>query len=246
MDLNADVAEGATSDFELLPFVTSVNIACGFHAGDPLLMETTVHAAVAAGVSLGAHPGYDDRTGFGRRDQDVEPERLEADLLYQIGALLSFARAHGATLTHVKPHGALYHRADRDAAVAEVVCRAVARAGSGLVLVGPCGAGLLRAAAAAHHLPFAAEAFADRRYDSTGRLLSRLRRDALIADPRAAAEQAVQIAVSRTATAVDGSEVDLRADTLCLHGDTPGATAIARAVRDALHGAGVPLAPLGG
>jgi len=236
MDLNADVGEGfgpyaMGTDEALLPFVTSVNIACAFHAGDPIIMERTVRAAVAAGVAIGAHPGYPDRRGFGRREMDLPPDEIEADVLYQVGALAAFVRAHGATLSHVKPHGALYHRAAREPETAAAVARAVSRAGVS-ILVGPLGGEVLAQAAAAHQLRFASEAFADRRYDATGGLVSRDGPDAVLLLPAAAAAQAVEIGRDR------------RPDTLCLHGDTRGAATIARAVREALIAAGITIAPL--
>jgi UPF0271 protein len=236
MDLNADVGEGfgpyaMGTDEALLPFVTSVNIACAFHAGDPIIMERTVRAAVAAGVAIGAHPGYPDRRGFGRREMDLPPEEIEADVLYQVGALMAFVRAHGGTLSHVKPHGALYHRASRDAETAEAVARGVARAGVS-ILVGPMGSVAMPKAAEAHNLRFASEAFADRRYDAGGELVRRDDSEAVLLLPVAAAAQAVEIGRDR------------KPDTLCLHGDTRGAATIARAVREALTAAGIVVAPL--
>jgi UPF0271 protein len=208
-------------------------------------MDRTVKRAVAAGLAVGAHPGYHDREGQGRRAIDVEPAVLEAEVLYQLGALDAFVRAQGGALTHVKPHGALYHRAATHAGTAEALCRAVRRAGAQLGVVGPYGGRALRRAADAQGLRHVEEAFADRRYDGEGDLLPRAHPQALITDPDAAAEQALRIATEGCAVAVDGREISLRAATLCLHGDTPGAPVIARAVRVALHGAGLVLAPLG-
>jgi len=249
LDLNADVGEGfgrwgGSVDAELLAVVTSVNIACGFHAGDPRIMDRTVAAAVRAGVALGAHPGYFDLRGFGRREMVADPGEVENDVLYQVGALAAFARSHDAALTHVKPHGALYNQAARDPALAGAVARGVRRAGTGLTLVGLATSLPLRRAAEDEGLRFAAEAFADRAYERDGSLRSRRLPDAILEDPKAAAEQAVRIARDGIVVASDGSEVALVADTLCLHGDTPGAVAIARAVRSALEAAGITLAPL--
>jgi UPF0271 protein len=195
-------------------------------------------------VAVGAHPSYDDREGFGRRDLSVPAERLRADLLYQVGALDAFARAHRTRLTHVKLHGALYHRAADSPEIAEVVASALAVFGAPLVLVGPCTGEALRAAATARGLRFAAEAFADRRYDAAGRLVPRSHPRALLVDPHAAAEQAVRIATAHRVDTVEGGSLALHADTIGFHADTPGAPAIARAVRDGLEAAGVPLAPL--
>lgn len=230
IDLNADIGEGygpwpMGHDAELVRIVTSVNIACGFHAGDPVTIERTIRASLQAGVAIGAHPGYPDREGFGRRDLDMSADELEAAVLYQVAALAGMVRAAGGTLRHVKAHGALYNRAARDAAVAEPVARAVRRIGPELVLVGPPGSELLRAGAAVG-LPVAAEGFADRAYEPDGSLRSRRVPGAVHDDPATAAAQAVILAREG------------RFATLCVHGDTPGAPAIARAVRMALEAAG--------
>jgi UPF0271 protein len=248
IDLNADVGESLGpwpmgDDAALIPLVSSVNVACGFHAGDPLGIARTIGLAVAAGAAIGAHPGYPDLVGFGRRDMAIEPDELEAALVYQVGAVAALARAGGAELRHVKPHGALYNRAARDAAVAEVVARAVRRISTELVLVGLAGSVSLDAGRAAG-LTVAAEAFPDRAYEPDGRLRSRLQPDALIANPADAAERAVVMATRGEVSSIDGTVVPLHADTLCIHGDTPDAASIARAVRQALESAGVRVAPL--
>jgi len=249
IDLNADVGEsfGAWSmgsDADLLPFVSSVNVACGFHAGDPRVIDATVAAAAGAGVAVGAHPGYWDLRGFGRRELAADPAEVEADVLYQVSALQGIARSRGVALTHVKPHGALYNQAARDEALARAVARGVARAGGGLVLVGLASSQHMRLAAEAENLRFAAEAFVDRAYDADGALVSRRVAGAVITDPAAAAAQALRLACDGAVTARDGSDVRLMADTLCIHGDTPHAVAIARAVRQALAKAGVAVAAL--
>ena len=244
IDLNADVGEsfGAWTmgqDLELLPLVSSVNVACGFHAGDPVVMDRTVARAVAAGLAVGAHPGYFDLRGFGRRALAAEPEEIEQDVLYQVGALMAFARAHGSRLRHVKPHGALYNQAASDPRLARAVARGVARADAGLLLVGLASSTVMRAAAAAEGLRFVAEAFADRRYRLDGSLTSRDLTGAVLTDPAEVAAQAVAIARDGRAMAADGTPIALRADTLCLHGDNPAAIDNARAVRAALRAAGV-------
>jgi UPF0271 protein len=249
IDLNADMGEGFGAwamgqDADLLALVTSVNIACGFHAGDPSVMDRTVAAAARAGVAVGAHPGYPDLRGFGRRPMAASPEEVETDVLYQVGALLAFARAHGARLVHVKPHGALYNQAAVDEELARAVARGTARAGKDLILVGLAGSGPMRRAAEAEGLRYAAEAFADRAYESDGTLRSRRLAGAVITDPEAAAAQALSIARDGIVRAADGNTVRLQADTLCLHGDTPGAVANARAVGQALRAAGIALHPL--
>jgi 5-oxoprolinase (ATP-hydrolysing) subunit A len=244
IDLNADMGEGfgvypLGRDAELLAVVTSANVACGFHAGDPSVMDRTVALAVQARVAVGAHPGFPDLRGFGRRRVDADPAEVERDVLYQVGALQAFARAHGTRVAHVKPHGALYNQAAEDERLARAIARGVARAGRDLVLVGLASTAVMRAAAEAEGLRFAAEAFADRRYEANGTLQSRQVAGSVVTDPAAAAAQAVRIARDGTVEAVDGTEVRLRADTLCLHGDNPEAVANARAVRQALERAGI-------
>lgn len=230
IDLNADIGEGygpwpMGHDEELVGIVTSVNIACGFHAGDPLTIRRTIGLSLDAGVAIGAHPGYPDREGFGRRDLTMSGDELEAAVLYQVAALAGMVAAAGGTLRHVKAHGALYNRAAGDADVAGPVARAVSRISSDLVLVGPPGSELLLAGETAG-LAVAAEGFADRAYEPDGTLRSRRLPGALHTDPALAAAQAVALAAER------------RYATLCIHGDTPGAPAIARAVRAALEAAG--------
>jgi UPF0271 protein len=249
VDLNADVGESVGpwpmgDDERLIPLVTSVNVACGAHAGDPLTIDRTIRAAVSNGVAVGAHPGYPDLVGFGRRDLDMAPDELEASLVYQIGALAAFARAAGTALRHVKPHGALYNLAAREPAVAATVARAVGRVSADLVLVGLAGSAMLTAAADAG-LASAAEAFADRAYEADGRLRSRRLPGAVLASPEVAAAQALSIVRDGCVTSHDGQVVAVRADTICIHGDTPAAAAIAEAIRATLANAGVTIAALG-
>lgn len=248
VDLNSDVGESfgawtSGDDEALIPLVTSVNVACGFHAGDPLVIERTVALAVRSGAAIGAHPGYPDLAGFGRRELEMAPAELEAAIVYQIGAVGAFARAAGVELRHVKPHGALYNRAAVDASVAESIARAVRRVSRDLVLVGLAGSVMLEAGRAAG-LRVAAEAFADRAYEPDGRLRSRRLPEAVHASPAMAAAQAVSIVRDGRVTAHDGSSVAIRADTICLHGDTLDAAGFARAIRAALDGAGVTIAAL--
>jgi UPF0271 protein len=244
IDLNADVGEGfgawsMGAGEALFEYVTSANVACGFHAGDPSVIDRTVASAVRAGVAVGAHPGYCDLRGFGRREMQVPAADVEADVVYQVGALFAFAHAHGAPLTHVKPHGALYNQAADDGELAQAIARGVARVDRALVLVGLAGSLAMREAAAAAGLRFAAEAFVDRAYDARGRLVPRSRPGAVIGDPAAAAAAALRLARDRTVVAIDGRELAVEADTLCLHGDNPRALDVARAVREALQGAGL-------
>ena len=227
------------ADEAVLVYVTSANVACGFHGGDPSVIDRTVARAVRAGVAVGAHPSHFDLRGFGRREIAADPAEVEADVVYQVGAVAAFARAHGAHLTHVKPHGALYSQAARDEALARAVARGVARVSRDLVLVGLAGSAPMRRAAEAEGLRFAAEAFADRAYDADGRLVPRARPGALITDPASAAAKAVHIVCAGAVVSVDGTPVPMTVDTLCLHGDNPHALEIARAVREALEAAGV-------
>jgi UPF0271 protein len=250
IDLNADVGESygpwvIGQDAALVPLVSSVNVACGAHAGDPLVMAQTVALAKRHGVGLGAHPGYPDRDGFGRRELAMTPDELRASLLFQLGALAAFARDAGVKLRHVKPHGALYNRCVRDEALAATVAQTVCDFDARLVLVGLAGSVLLEAGRA-RGLPVAAEAFADRAYEPDGSLRSRRLPDAVIHTAEAAAEQALSIVTLGRVVAHDGTTVELRADTICIHGDTPNAADYARQVRTALQQAGARIAPLRG
>jgi 5-oxoprolinase (ATP-hydrolysing) subunit A len=250
VDLNADVGESLGpwpmgDDEALIPLVTSVNVACGAHAGDPLTIERTVRLAAAHGVAVGAHPGYPDLVGFGRRDLDMAPAELEASIVYQVGAVAAFASEAGVPLRHVKPHGALYNAAARDPHLAGTVARSVARVSPSLVLVGLAGSALV-AAGREVGLRTAEEGFADRAYEADGSLRSRRLDGAVHADPRVVAQQAVSIVRDGRVTTLDGASVAVRADTICVHGDSPGATRFARAIREAMAAAGITVAPLEG
>ena len=244
IDLNCDMGESfgryrIGADEEIMGYVTSANIACGFHAGDPLVMARTVELAVAHGVGIGAHPGYLDLRGFGRRRIEQPPEEIEADLIYQIGALEAFARTRGTRVSHVKAHGALYNASEVDAKVATAIARAVRRYNRDLVLVCLATSRTAIEAAKAEGLRVAREAFADRAYNPDGTLRSRREPGSLITDPAVAAERSVRMVRDGVIVAHDGTEVAVRADTLCIHGDEPTAPAVARAVRMALAQAGI-------
>ncbi len=246
MDLNADMGESfgrwtLGDDVGLLGVVTSANIACGFHAGDPATLVTTCRGAVEHGVSIGAQVGYGDLAGFGRRFIDVEPEALYADVLYQIGALDGIARAVGGAVAYVKPHGALYNAVVHHDEQAAAVVAAVADHPSSLPLLGLPGSVLL-ATAERQGLRVVGEAFADRAYTPAGALVSRREPGALLDDPVRVAERVVRLVTEKRITAVDGSEIELEAESVCVHGDSPGAVAMATAVRRALRSAGVRLA----
>ena len=248
IDLNCDMGESfgryrLGTDAEIMPFVSSANIACGLHASDPLVMEQTVRLATEQSVGIGAHPGFPDLQGFGRRSMQLTAEEAEAFVLYQIGALAGFVQAAGAELVHVKPHGALYNQAAKDRTLAEAVARGVARFSRRLILVGLANSALIEAGRQAG-LPVAQEAFADRAYEADGSLRSRLLPGAVLHDPAQAAEQAVRIARDGTVRAYTGEEVRVQADTLCLHGDTPTALTIAQAIGEGLAEAGVAVVSL--
>ena len=243
IDLNADVGESLGpwpmgDDAGLIPLVTSVNVACGSHAGDPSTIRRTVRLALDAGAAIGAHPGYPDLVGFGRRALAMAPDDLAASVLFQVAAVAGIARAEGGRLRHVKPHGTMYHHLAVDRAAAAACAQVLARLDPTLRVVAPPGSALLEAAAR-HGLATLVEGFADRVYEPDGRLRSRDLPGALHDDPALAAAQAVSIARDRTVTAADGTIVAIAAATLCLHGDTPGAVAVARAVRAALAAAGI-------
>jgi UPF0271 protein len=245
IDLNADLGEGygiwrLGDDEALLDVVTSANVACGFHAGDPLTIRRTCEAAVARGVRIGAQVSYRDLAGFGRREMEVDPEELRAEVLYQLAAVDGVARAVGGRVSYVKPHGALYNRICRDPEQAEAVAAAVADYDRSLPVLTLPGSAVC-GAAARHGLATVAEAFADRAYTPAGTLVPRRSPGAVIHDPDAVAARAVRMATSRTVAAADGSEVPVDARSICVHGDTPGAVRLARAVRDGLVGAGVAL-----
>ncbi|PPJ33676.1 LamB/YcsF family protein [Nocardia nova] len=243
IDLNSDLGEGfgaytMSDDAALLDVVTSANIACGFHGGDPVIMRRTCDLAVAHGVRIGAHISYRDLAGFGRREMAVSPAELTAESIYQIGALDGFARAAGDRVRYVKPHGALYHSAASDPAAAEAVVAALL-AFDELSLLGPADSELARAAEAAG-IPFHAEGFADRAYTPEGRLVPRGRAGAVLA-VEAALGQAVSIAVDGHARTVAGEPVRVEVRSLCVHGDSPDAVRMARSIRESLLDKGVEL-----
>jgi len=247
IDLNADLGEGfgiwrLTEDEALLDVVTSANVACGFHAGDPATMRRVCDLAVERGVAIGAQVGYRDLAGFGRRRIDVAPGELAAEVMYQVGALDAFARAAGSRVRYVKPHGALYNTAADDPVQAAAVASAVAAVDASLPLLGLPGSALATAAAQAD-LPFVAEGFADRAYTSTGRLVPRTEPGAVHGDPAAAVAQAASIARRQQVTALDGTPVDVPAASICVHGDTSGAVLLAREIRRILEDVGITVAP---
>jgi UPF0271 protein len=245
-DLNSDLGEGfgvwqLGDDLALLSVVTSANVACGFHAGDPTIMRRVCAEAVAKEVSIGAHVGYRDLAGFGRRAMDIEADRLADDVLYQLAALDGIARAEGGRVRYVKPHGALYNRTVADQAQAAAVVAAVSAYDPSLPVLGLPGSQLLRQAAEVG-LTAVGEAFADRGYQADGSLAKRDSPGALVTDPAEVARRCVAMATTGQVTAVDGAPVPVPARSLCVHSDTPGAVQLARQVRGALQDAGIHLA----
>ncbi len=248
IDINSDVGESygpykLGNDEELIPLITSANIACGFHAGDPGTIRRTLELAADHKIAVGAHPGYPDRLHFGRLPLPYTPSEVVDFVLYQIGALQIMAEIAGLTLQHVKLHGALYHVAAEDRRLAEALLDALVRLRHPLVIVGPPGS-VLQKESEDRGLDFAAEGFADRIYTDEGKLVSRERPNSMLTDPNAAAQQAVQIVKERTATSLSGKKIDLKVHTICVHGDTPGAVRIARAVREKLEQSKIAIEPL--
>jgi UPF0271 protein len=238
IDLNCDMGEGAGEDEGIVPLVSSINVACGFHAGDPATIRATIRLAARHGVAVGAHPSYPDRAGFGRAPMVRSPGDVRDDVVYQVAAVRAFCAAEGVPLVHVKPHGALYNTAAQDPALATAICEAIRQVDAGLVVVCLAGspmAGVIRSLG----LRCAEEAFADRGYTPEGTLVPRGMPGALVEDPAAVAERVAAMARDRRVTSVAGTSVSVAADTICLHGDTPGAALLAAAIRARLARDGV-------
>jgi UPF0271 protein len=248
IDLNSDLGESfgpwrMGQDEALMPSITSANIACGFHAGDPTVMRRTIELARQHGVAVGAHPGFPDLAGFGRRDMHLSPDEVEDLVLYQVAAMAGVAAAAGVRLQHVKAHGALYNMAARDAGLASAIARAVAALDKSLILMGLPNSPLLAEGERAG-LRVAAEIFADRTYEADGSLTPRRVTGSVIHDPDQVVARAVAMVTKQQVTASNGAVIPLTARTLCLHGDTPGAADLARRVRAGLESAGVRVAAL--
>jgi UPF0271 protein len=249
IDINADVGEsfGAYTighDAALMTSITSASIAAGFHAGDPSVLRQTIRLAKSHGVAIGAHPGFPDLVGFGRREMHVTPADAEDFVLYQIAAVAGVAAAEGVKLQHVKPHGALFNMAARSPTLAAAIAKAVASFDPALILFGLAGSEILSAGRDAG-LRVASEVFADRAYEPDGSLRSRIKPGAVIHGAAAVAARAVRMIKERTVEAVDGTVVPLEADTICVHGDTPGADELAAQLRAGLDAAGVVVKSIG-
>lgn len=248
IDLNSDLGESfgpwpMGQDAALMDSISSANVACGFHAGDPGTMRATIAMAREKGVAIGAHPGFPDLVGFGRREMKASPAEVQDFVLYQVAAIAGMAAAQGTTLQHVKAHGALYNMACRDRALADSIAKAVASLDRSLILFGLPDSELLRAGEAAG-LRVAAEVFADRAYEPDGALTPRSRPGSVIHDTATVVARAIRMVRNKEVVAVDGSVIKLQADTICLHGDTPGAADHARAVRRGLEDAGIEIRSL--
>lgn len=249
IDLNSDIGESfgrwtLGQDAEVMRSITSANVACGFHAGDPGVMRTTVRMARDSGVAIGAHPGFPDLVGFGRRNMAASPREVEDFVLYQIGALAAIAASEGVRLQHVKAHGALYNMAIRDRALSDAIARGVAAFDTSLIMFGLPGTELLRAGEAAG-LRIAAEGFADRSYEPDGSLTPRDRPGAVIHDPRAVVERAVRMARDGVVRASDGRDIAMRVQTICTHGDTAGSHELTRLLREGLEREGIAVRAVG-
>jgi 5-oxoprolinase (ATP-hydrolysing) subunit A len=249
VDLNCDMGESYGSytigdDAAIMPFVSSVNIACGFHGGDPSVMRATVRAAAAHHVAIGAHPGLPDLAGFGRREMAVSPQEVYDMTAYQVGALRGVAGAAGVSINHVKPHGALYNMAAVRKPIADAIALAIHDIDSSLILVALSGSCLIDAARA-QGLRTASEVFADRNYLANGTLVPRSSPHALVLDVDLAAERAVRMIESRRVTAIDGTDISIVADTVCIHGDGAYAPQFAQRIRAALASAGIAVLAIG-
>jgi len=249
IDINCDMGESfgpwrMGADEQVMPHITSANIACGAHAGDPSVMRRTVRLAKQAGAAIGAHPGFADLQGFGRREMQADPAEIEDSLIAQIGSLAAIAGAEGASLQHVKAHGALYNMAAREPRLAAAIARAVRACDPSLVVFGLPNSPILDAGRA-EGLRVAAEGFADRSYEADGSLTPRSRPGAVIHDIDAVTARAIRMARDGVVLTADGRAIDLRVQTICVHGDTPGAAALVERIAAALRGAGARIAPIG-
>lgn len=248
VDLNSDLGESFGSykignDQAVLQYATSVNIACGFHAGDPVVMEETVREALANKVAVGAHPGFPDLMGFGRRNMSLSAREAKAYIIYQISALNGFIKAQGASMQHVKPHGALYNMAAKDYNLARAIAEGVYEVDNELILMGLSGSELIRAGQEVG-LDTASEVFADRAYTAEGALVSREVAGALIYDEKEAASRVLEMVIHGRVTAISGEKINIKADTICVHGDNQQALELVNSIREALKAAGIGITAL--
>lgn len=248
IDLNCDMGESFGNykigmDAEVTAHISSANVACGFHASDPVVMEQTVAACKKAGVAVGAHPGFPDLVGFGRRNMKVSAKELKAMVIYQIGALQAFCKAEGVPLQHVKPHGAMYNMAGKDPVMADAICEGIREVDPSLILLGLSGSELIEAAKRAG-IPYAREVFADRAYEEDGSLVARSKEGAVITDEDEAIRRVISMVKEHKVTAITGKEIEVVPDSICLHGDNPKAVLFSQKIRAALEQEGVLVAPM--
>lgn len=249
VDLNCDLGEsfGAYKigrDEDVLPLISSANIACGWHAGDAVVMSRTVKTAAEAGVAVGAHPGFPDLVGFGRRNMNVTPLEAKAYVQYQMGALNAFCTANGVKLQHVKPHGALYNMAAKDETLATAICEGIASVSEDVILLGISGSAM-ETAAAKCSIKFASEVFADRAYEEDGTLVARSKPGAVITDENEAANRVVEMVSNGTVTSVSGRKISIKADSVCVHGDNEHALEFVKLIRAKLYENGIHIKPIG-
>lgn len=248
VDLNSDLGESfgrytLGMDADILPLVSSANVACGYHASDPLVMNKTIAMAKEAGVRVGAHPGFPDLMGFGRRNMDVSPAEAKAYTLYQLGALDAFCKAHGVKMQHVKPHGAMYNMAGKDYALSKAICEAIYEYDKDLIVMALSGGELVHAAENMG-LKVAREVFADRAYEEDGSLVNRRKEGAMITDENEAIARVVRMIKEQKVTAITGKDIPIKADSVCVHGDGVKALAFVKKIRETLTAEGVEIVPL--
>ncbi len=248
IDINCDMGESfgvysIGNDEQVINYISSANIACGFHAGDPVIMSKTIAMAIKAGVSVGAHPGFYDLIGFGRCNIQVAPERIRQDIIYQLGALQGIARSQGTEVRHVKPHGSLYHIASNDGEIAQTIVEAVLAYDPELILMALAGSELERAARSSN-LNLAREAFADRAYHASGDLVSRQKEGSVIEDIEAIGERVLRMVTEGRVKSVEGKDVEIDCDTICVHGDNKNALNITRHMTSILNENGIEVQPL--
>ncbi len=248
IDLNSDLGEsfGAYKigrDTDVIPLVSSANVACGFHAGDPTIMAETAKLCASAGIGIGAHPGYNDLVGFGRRNMSVSPKDVKNLIIYQVGALDAFCKANGISLCHVKPHGALYNMAAKDVSLAEAICEGIYAYNPSLILMGLSGSCMISAAKKLG-LPYAAEVFADRAYEDDGTLVARTKPGAMISDEDEAVSRVIGMIKNHSVTSINGNEIEICPDSVCVHGDSEKALLFVKKIRAALEKESIAIKPV--
>lgn len=248
VDLNSDLGESfgrytIGMDDKVIPLITSANVACGYHASDPVVMDKTIKLAKEAGIRVGAHPGFPDLMGFGRRNMSVTPAEAKAYTTYQLGALGAFCKAHGVKMQHVKPHGAMYNMAAKDYALAKAICEAIKEYDDSLIVMALSG-GEMIGAAKELGLRTALEVFADRAYEEDGSLVDRRKDGAMITDENLAIERVVRMIKEQRVTAITGRDIPMKADSVCVHGDGEKALAFVKKIRERLTEEGIAICPL--